>query len=147
MDPQNNEHKESKMAIRNINPELGDRVTFESVEEMEQAIRELESLNGGEWMPEDGLREGRDYEVIPSTIYEVWENGHRVETFATLAQAEAYMESHGFEYIDSRSCDHPSEERMYYLPVGEIEKYPHSDAAFESLYGYGYEPNITPVER
>lgn len=57
------------MAIRNINPELGDRVTFESVEEMEQAVRELESLNGGEWMPEDGLREGRDYEVIPSIEY------------------------------------------------------------------------------
>ena len=47
------------MTIRNINPELGDPVEFDSVEEMVAAV---ESLG---YMPEDGLKEGRDYiEVI-----------------------------------------------------------------------------------
>lgn len=133
------------MAIRNINPELGDNVIFESVEEMEQAIRELESKNGGEWMPEDGLKEGRDYETM-RTGYEIWILGHRIDAFDSLEQAQNYMTSHGYEYIDSMTCDHPTEDRMYYLPVGEIAKYQHSDAAFEELYGFGYEPNITPVE-
>lgn len=79
------------------------------------------------------------------THYETWLDGRR-ERFATLAEAERYMESEGLEYIDSCSCDHPTEERDYYLPVGEIEKYPHANAAFQDLYGDGYEPSITPVE-
>ena len=45
--------------IRNINDEFGDPVEFESVEEMEQAIQEM-----GYTIPEDGLKEGRDYEII-----------------------------------------------------------------------------------
>ena len=47
------------MTIRNINPELGDPVEFDSVEEMVAAVENLG------YMPEDGLKEGRDYiEVV-----------------------------------------------------------------------------------
>ena len=80
------------------------------------------------------------------TRYEIWIMAHRLMVFDSLEKAEQYMESHGYEFIDSMACDHPTENRLYYLPVGEIGKYPHSDAAFEALYGYGFEPNITPVE-
>lgn len=45
--------------IRNINSAFGDSVEFLSVDEMEQAI-----LNCGYNIPEDGLREGRDYEEV-----------------------------------------------------------------------------------
>ena len=45
--------------IRNINDRYGDPVTFASVEEMAAAIREC-----GYEIPEDGLREGRDYEEV-----------------------------------------------------------------------------------
>lgn len=44
--------------IRNINENFGDPVEFETVEEM---AAELEKLG---YMPEDGLVEGRDYEII-----------------------------------------------------------------------------------
>ena len=74
--------------IRNINTEFGDSVEFESVEEMEQAIRELESMNGGEWMPEDGLREGRDYEVLPNADT-VRVAGRMDNAFSTIAAAKA----------------------------------------------------------
>ena len=45
--------------IRNINDSYGDPITFASVEEMADAIREC-----GYEIPEDGLREGRDYEEV-----------------------------------------------------------------------------------
>lgn len=45
--------------IRNINDAYGDAVEFETVEEMKQAIEEM-----GYTIPEDGLKESRDYEVI-----------------------------------------------------------------------------------
>jgi len=53
--------------IRNINERFGEAVEFEAVDEMAQAIRELDRLNPGEGyaVPEDGLVEGRDYEEIP----------------------------------------------------------------------------------
>ena len=56
------------MKIRNINPDFRMDVEFSSVAEMEAAIRKLEQLNGGEWMPVDGLKEGRDYEIVPATL-------------------------------------------------------------------------------
>ena len=45
--------------IKNINSAFGDSVSFDSLREMEQAIE-----NCGYSLPGDGLREGRDYEVI-----------------------------------------------------------------------------------
>jgi len=52
--------------IRNINEKLGDAVEFENVAEMAAAINELARLNpdAGFAVPDDGLREGRDYETI-----------------------------------------------------------------------------------
>jgi len=52
--------------IRNINESFGESITFETVEGMEAGIRELDRINKGEGyaIPEDGLREGRDYETI-----------------------------------------------------------------------------------
>ena len=44
--------------IKNINENFGDPVLFDTVEEM---AAELEKLG---YMPDDGLVEGRDYEVI-----------------------------------------------------------------------------------
>ena len=45
--------------IRNINDRFGDAVEFYSVDEMKTAIE-----NSGYELPEDGLKEGRDYETI-----------------------------------------------------------------------------------
>lgn len=44
--------------IKNINEDFGDPVLFSTVEEM---AAELEKLG---YMPDDGLVEGRDYEVV-----------------------------------------------------------------------------------
>ena len=79
------------------------------------------------------------------TTYETFLDGNR-ERFETLAEAEAYMSAHGMEYEDSRACDHPTEERQYYLPAGAIDNYENADEAFADLYGDGYEPTITPIE-
>lgn len=45
--------------IVNINEAFGDSVEFETVAEMEQCIK----LSGYD-IPEDGLREGRDYQEL-----------------------------------------------------------------------------------
>jgi hypothetical protein len=45
--------------IKNINEFYGDSVSFENVEEMASCIRDC-----GYDLPEDGLKEGRDYEVV-----------------------------------------------------------------------------------
>lgn len=102
------------MAIRNINPELGDNVIFESVEEMEQAIRELESKNGGEWMPEDGLKEGRDYEALP-VADTVRIAGRMDNAFSSISAAKA-------DYI-AKTEETPTAEdevalNVYETPVG-----------------------------
>ncbi len=47
--------------FRNINEAYGDPTLFNSIREMEQAIRDC-----GYDLPEDGLREGRDYEMVVS---------------------------------------------------------------------------------
>lgn len=49
--------------IRNINENYGDVVEFSSVEEMATTIRAC-----GYDLPEDGLKEDRDYEVIDTAI-------------------------------------------------------------------------------
>ena len=51
--------------IKNINENFGDPEFFDTVEDMEKAIHELDELMPGEgYWPEDGLVEGRDYEVV-----------------------------------------------------------------------------------
>jgi hypothetical protein len=45
--------------IKNINEKFGDPVEFENLFEMKKAIEE-----SGFKIPSDGLKEGRDYEVI-----------------------------------------------------------------------------------
>lgn len=45
--------------IRSINENYGDPIEMESVEEMAEIIKQC-----GYELPEDGLKEGRDYEVV-----------------------------------------------------------------------------------
>lgn len=45
--------------IKNINESFGDSVTFNSPEEMENAIKK-----SGYTIPEDGLKKGRDYDLV-----------------------------------------------------------------------------------
>lgn len=50
------------MKIRNINERFGDPVEMDSVAEFEESLKHM---NGDEnWLPEDGLREGRDYVYV-----------------------------------------------------------------------------------
>lgn len=48
-----------KEMIRNINDEFGDPTTYDTVDEFAQAILDCEFE-----LPEDGLKEGRDYEIF-----------------------------------------------------------------------------------
>lgn len=49
-------------AVRNINPSFGEAVIFDNLDAMTVA---LANINGGEnWLPEDGLKEGRDFEYV-----------------------------------------------------------------------------------
>lgn len=51
--------------VRCINETLGDPIVFDSLSEMEQAVRDLDELNPNEgYWPEDGLQEGRDFEYV-----------------------------------------------------------------------------------
>ena len=87
--------------IRNINPDFGMEAEFASVEDMQAAIEKLDELNpladGESWMPEDGLQEGRDYEVVermlmnPATGSVAPESEWRKD----FEDAKAYAESHG----------------------------------------------------
>lgn len=79
------------------------------------------------------------------TAYETYLDGNR-ERFETLTDAENFMTAHGLVYEDSRACDHPTEERSYWLPAGAIDNYANADEAFADLYGDGNEPTITPIE-
>ena len=47
------------MTIKNTNEKFGDSIEFFSIREMETAIE-----NSGYELPEDGLVENRDYEVV-----------------------------------------------------------------------------------
>jgi hypothetical protein len=47
------------MTVRNINEKFGDQIEFDSVDEMGNAIKQC-----GYSLPEDGLKEGRDFEVV-----------------------------------------------------------------------------------
>ncbi len=51
-----------KMKIININPELGDAVKFDSVEEMASALKNCGSVELSE--AAENLRENVDYEII-----------------------------------------------------------------------------------
>lgn len=64
--------------IRNINDSWGEPCTFDSTEEMEAAILEC----GPDFrLPEDGLREGRDYdEVVVGDAKDVFDLRHRGHT-------------------------------------------------------------------
>ena len=61
------------MKIKNINERYGDAITFDSIDEFRKSIR-----NCGYNVPDDGLVEGRDYEVIHSPIVRITcTNGNR----------------------------------------------------------------------
>lgn len=51
------------MRIRNINEYYGEDVEFDSVEEMEEALKNLFG-DGVDHNPDEGLKEGVDYEII-----------------------------------------------------------------------------------
>ena len=70
------------------------------------------------------------------TRYEAWFTDCDKRMFDTLEEAEAYMQARGYEYYDSMACEHPTEERDYYVRDGETpDDYPD-----------GYCPCITPIE-
>ena len=72
------------------------------------------------------------------TVYEAWIAANNNEIFATLEEARAFLARRGYtEYAGSYSCDHPTEEREYYVRPGE-------DA--DEDYAEGYCPCITPLE-
>jgi len=57
------------MRIRNINPKFGDCIEFNSIEEMTSTLDACHNKNEPSWIPLDGLKEGRDYEIIePSYV-------------------------------------------------------------------------------
>lgn len=72
------------------------------------------------------------------TRYEVWIAGDDITMFDTRKEAVAYIKRRGYtEYAGSYSCEHPTEERDYYVREGE-------DA--DEDYADGYCPCITPIE-
>lgn len=73
--------------VKNINPCFGDSCEFDSVQDMSAAIAELG------YMPEDGLKQGRDYEFVTSYNLTSLTDGvwNDVETFDTLDDAAAFI--------------------------------------------------------
>lgn len=68
--------------------------------------------------------------------YEVWIAGNDVTVFDSLDEAREYMRDRGYtQYEGSYPCDHPSEEREYYVREGED---------IDEDYADGYAPCITP---
>ena len=61
---------EAPRPVRVINERLGDPVIDDSLAALYETIAALERDNpledyeGGSWMPEDGLKEGRDFEYV-----------------------------------------------------------------------------------
>ena len=84
------------------------------------------------------------------TIYETYINGDKNQ-FSTLEEAISYMERNGMETIhEFVTCNHPWEEREYYLPKSVIEKILNNEITQEeafNAYGDGYEPCITPIAK
>ena len=127
--------------IRNINEAYGDPELFESVEAMEQAVSELDEHMPGEgYWPEDGLVEGRDYEVVCETRFIAWTGQDPDEEFRTRAQAEAFMRSEGLEPTGESASDGETEcGRVTWQ--GECEFWAEPGRSLDS-YGDGYEPRI-----
>lgn len=72
------------MAIQNINENFGDPIVFDTIEEMGEAIRAC-----GYELPEDGLREGRDFETFGAEKADIEapyfdKNGKQIKEFAVL---------------------------------------------------------------
>ena len=105
------------MTIQNINPEYGDSIMMESVEEMENLVRE-----SGYGLPEDGLKEGRDYvRLYEIMVLELGEDyNEHVKIFypqqdvIDLESAIKFVEKDGFRVIDNEVGGHNE--------LGEIEK-------------------------
>ena len=111
-------------------------------------------LWGGKFFDDAGLvpviedEEGTWIQI--KTIYETYINGDKHE-FNDLNAAHRYMEKNGMESTRQFvTCDHPWEEREYYLPKTVIDKICNceitTDEALEA-YGDGYEPCITPIAK
>lgn len=71
-------------------------------------------------------------------------NSSVAETFDTLEQAEAFIIRHGLVFATSATCDHPDEERLYYVDANSMVNDEPIDDILDRLYGHGFEPNITP---
>lgn len=71
------------MSIKNANPSYGDTVEFETPDEMAKAI-----IDCGYELPEDGPKEGRDYDVISQYLSKIGKKGGSVKS-AAKAQASA----------------------------------------------------------
>ena len=94
--------------IRNINPQFGESIAFETVEKMAEAIRDC-----GYSLPNDGLLEGRDYETLePRYMHketgatdtrEGWEASYDPEELEArgLTAAEAFDEDEGETLLET----------------------------------------------
>lgn len=74
--------------------------------------------------------------------------GPHESQWTSLAAAEEYMAARGYVYQASAPCDHPTEEARYYAHPSHAEECGvDMDAAdlLDTVYGYGYEPVITPT--
>ena len=69
------------MKIRNINEKYGDAIEFDSVEEMEQSIL---ACGAEAHLPDDGLREGRDYDLVPDSTNAALDTKDMVVTLLML---------------------------------------------------------------
>ena len=91
------------LMIRNINDAYGDPITFGTLAEMEQAIRD-----SGYEIPSDGLEEGRDYEVV-GTMAEAL-----MARYPGAPDLAEYLDTEGFE----KSQDWKNEATIWFMPDG-----------------------------
>jgi hypothetical protein len=75
------------MRIKNINPDFGDTVEFASISEMQKAI-----VACGYAIPADGLKEGRDYDIMKNEYVHVETGAIYSEVEMRAAAAAQYAE-------------------------------------------------------
>ena len=96
------------MNIRSINKSFGSEVIFDSIDELADAIR-----NSSYDLPEDGLKEDRDYEVV-DTVTTEYDFGWNYAEFLS-------GEISDIEEQDDLTCDIPNDDYLSMRESG-IEK-------------------------
>lgn len=79
--------KDTSRPVRTLNENFGDPVSFASLAEM------YDALNKMDYVPEDGLQEGRDYEYILPTSARLYmaERGINARAFQSMEDAKTYF--------------------------------------------------------